>query len=222
MCGRFYEFSPAKKIRETFSLAGIDLTIEPNYNIAPGQKVVAIVNQGQREAIHLRWGLIPVWAKDEKIGYKLINARSETAADKPSFRSAFKSRRCLIVADGFYEWQKSGSAKRPFAFTLPDTQPFAMAGLYENWQNPAGEQIATCTVLTTSPNELVAAIHDRMPVILTPQAQEIWLDPEVNDREYLEPLLIPYSASSMLSYPVAPEVNSPQNNHPGLIEPLIA
>jgi putative SOS response-associated peptidase YedK len=174
----------------------------------------------QRELQQLRWGLIPSWAKDSSIGSKLINARSETVAEKPSFRSAFKHRRCLVVADGFYEWQKQQGTKQPFYFRLRDEQPFGFAGLWEKWSSPTQEEIISCTILTTTANELLQSIHDRMPVILDPKDYDLWLDPEVQTPQPLQSLLSPYPAAAMTGYPVSKLVNSPKHNSPECIMPV--
>jgi putative SOS response-associated peptidase YedK len=171
-----------------------------------------------RECVLLRWGLIPGWAKDPAIGARLINARAETVAEKPAFRAAFRRRRCLVLADGFYEWQKSAKRKQPFFFHLRDDRPFAFAGLWESWEGGDNSHLETCTILTTEPNDLVATVHDRMPVILAPDAHDAWLDPAVEQPDRLTPLLRPYPAEAMDAYPVGPLVNSPTHDGPGCIE----
>jgi putative SOS response-associated peptidase YedK len=167
----------------------------------------------------LRWGLIPSWAKDPAMGAKLINARAETVAEKPSFRSAFRHRRCLVVADGFYEWQKQEGKKQPFYFRLQDGQPFAFAGLWESWKDPNGEVVDSCTILTTEANQLMQPIHDRMPVILASQDYDLWLDPTVQS-EQLQNLLQPFPSEAMVSYPVSTKVNKPTNDTPELVNSL--
>lgn len=174
----------------------------------------------KREFQRLRWGLIPSWAKDPAIASKLINARAETLAEKPSFRSAFKQRRCLVVADGFFEWQKQQGKKQPFYFRLQHSQPFGFAGLWEKWRTPAGEEITSCTIVTTAANELLQPIHDRMPVILAPQDYDLWLDPQEQKPQALQHLLSPYPASQMTAYPVSTLVNSPKHNNPECIIPI--
>lgn len=221
MCGRFTLSQPAA-IASTFALDNVP-ELEPRYNIAPTQLVATVLqteNNSTRQLQMLRWGLIPSWAKDPAIGAKMINARSETVAEKPSFRSAFRNRRCLVLADGFYEWQRQEGKKQPFYFRLQDKQPFGFAGLWEHWQSPAGEEIETCTILTTAANELMHSIHDRMPVILAPKDYDIWLDPTVKKPEQLQPLLHPYSSEAMTSYPVSTLVNKPTNNTPECINSL--
>lgn len=168
----------------------------------------------------LHWGLIPSWAKDSKIGSKLINARAETVAEKPSFRSAFRKRRCLILADGFYEWQQQEGKKQkqPFYFQLNDGCPFAFAGLWEHWKDSNGEEIDSCTILTTEANELMHPIHHRMPVILDHKNYELWLNPEVKQPELLQPLLCPYPTQEMQAYPVSKLVNKPSQDSADCIE----
>lgn len=176
-----------------------------------------IAENGKRKLEMLHWGLIPSWAKDPEVGNKMINARAETVAEKPSYRKAFKERRCLILADGFYEWQKTDSGKQPFYIRMEDESPFAFAGLWESWQN--GREIRSCTIITTSPNEVAAQVHNRMPVILHPEDYEMWLDPDFDEREPLTTLLKPFPAEAMEAYPVSRKVNRPANNDPEVIEP---
>lgn len=224
MCGRFTLQINMDELLERFQI-GVPYESEeyrPRYNIAPTQQVLAVINDGKQNRLgHLRWGLIPSWAKDEKIGYKTFNARGETAAEKPSFRSAFKRRRCLVIADSFYEWVRDGSKKKtPYRIHL-NHQPFAMAGLWEQWKNQKGEPVYSCTVLTTTPNDLMAEIHDRMPVILDRADEAAWLDPGNSDKEFLQNLIKPYPATEMAAYKVSTEVNRTKNNdHPGLIESI--
>jgi putative SOS response-associated peptidase YedK len=191
----------------------------PRYNIAPTQLApVALVSEEGLEVANLRWGLIPFWAKDAKIGNSLINARSETVAEKPAFRAAFKKRRCLVFTDGFYEWRKMPTGKIPVWITRKDKMHFYFAGLWEHWKNPEGEEVRTFTILTTTPNELLASVHDRMPVILDEKDHELWLDPKVNGKEALTPLLRPYPSDEMEFFSVSTLVNSPRNNDPKCIE----
>jgi putative SOS response-associated peptidase YedK len=216
MCGRFYLFSTGTAVADLFDLAG-PVELAPRYNVAPSQPV-AVVRLGERgrELVPLRWGLIPSWAKDAK--FAPINARSETAADKPTFRSAMSKRRCLVPADGFYEWMKTGKAKQAFAFRLHDDKPFAFAGLWERWEGPAGP-VETCCILTTAANELVSPAHDRMPVMLDRAYFEQWLDPAQQDAEALAWMLRPYRAEAMRGYPVGRLVNSPRNDDARCLEP---
>lgn len=222
MCGRFALITPGEVLAEQFQLSEVP-ALAPRYNIAPTQPIAAVrlAREGiARELVLLRWGLIPSWAKDPGVGSRLINARSETVAEKPSFRSAFKSRRCLVPADGFYEWQRQERGRQPFFIRMREGTPFAIAGLWEHWQGPEGEVIESCTLLTTAANEVMRPLHDRMPVILNPKDYDLWLDPDVQKREALSPLLRPYTAEAMVAYPVRPVVNSPANDSPLCIEPL--
>jgi putative SOS response-associated peptidase YedK len=221
MCGRFTLRTPASAVAEQFGLAEI-LPLEPRFNIAPTQ-TVAVVRQsresrGARELVWMRWGLIPGWADDPAIGNRMINARAETAAQKPAFRQAFRRRRCLLVADGFYEWQRVGKRKQPYYLRMRDERPFGMAGLWETWRSPEDETIRSCTILTTEANSLVVAVHDRMPVIIDAADYDRWLDPAIEDPDELTPLLYPYSSNAMVAYPVGDRVNKPGNDGPGCVE----
>ena len=216
MCGRFSLTGSRSAIANAFKVEVPDFL--PRYNIAPSQAIAAILEideVGKREFVFLRWGLIPSWAKDPAISYKLINARSETVSEKPSFRYAFKHRRCLILADGFYEWQRtegSKAKKQPYYFTLKDSQFMALAGLWERWESSEGDVINSCTILTVGANELLQPIHDRMPVILQPKDYDVWLDRSVVKGDQLQPLMVPYPADEMNAYPVGTLVNSPKND----------
>ncbi|RLQ90428.1 SOS response-associated peptidase [Planomicrobium sp. Y74] len=224
MCGRFALYADYKVILERFDIdqASFDEDeYEPSYNIAPSQQVAAVVSDGNKNRLgRLKWGLIPPWAKDTKIGYKMINARSETAAEKPSYRNAFKKKRCLVVADSFYEWRKEETGKTPMLIKMKSGEPFAFAALWESWESPEGDTVHSCSILTTKPNEIMASIHDRMPVILSKEAEKIWLDPNVQDFELLESLLKPYDDGELEAYEVSDEVNSPKNNNPALIRKI--
>jgi putative SOS response-associated peptidase YedK len=229
MCGRFTLTDPDQDLAVQFNLPQIP-DLKPRYNIAPTQPVAAVraakdavpTDAGvARELVLLRWGLIPFWTKDPTIGARMINARSETVAEKPAFRAAFKRRRCLVVADGFYEWQKQNGGKQPFFIRLQDGRPFAFAGLWEHWAGADGSVIESCTLLTTEPNDLLRPLHNRMPVILLPRDYDLWLDPEMQKPGLLMPLLGSYPASEMEAYPVSRWVNKPQNDDPRCIEPLI-
>ncbi|MCL4871711.1 MAG: SOS response-associated peptidase [Anaerolineae bacterium] len=216
MCGRFALTASPEQIALAFSLAEMP-TLAPRYNIAPSQPVAAVrLNRdiGQRELTHFHWGLIPSWAKDPAIGYKMINARSETAAEKPSFRNALKYRRCLVPVSGFYEWQKVGKGKQPHYIHLAEQPVLAIAGLWEHWQSADGSEIESCTLLTTTPNELMRPLHDRMPVILHPDDYTLWLNPQQTDAAALQPLFRPFPAELMTAYPVSTLVNSPMNDRP--------
>ena len=218
MCGRYTLASPTERLAEEFGVDASSIELAPNFNVAPTQGVAAVLEEGgQRRLEVLRWGLIPPWADDPGIGSRMINARSETAPGKPSFRRAFRERRCLIPADGFYEWQRTNGAKQPYYIHMEDGRPFAFAGLWESWSKGEGE-IRTCTILTTGANALVGEVHDRMPVILVHDAYDVWLDP-ASERDELTGLLAPYPEDEMEAYPVSRFVNSPSNNDPRCIEP---
>jgi putative SOS response-associated peptidase YedK len=222
MCGRFTLGATAATLAAQFDLANVP-TWTPRYNIAPTQEVLIVLQrspQANREACLHRWGLIPPWAKDPSIGNRMINARAETVATKPAFRRAFKERRCLLLADGLYEWQRQERRKQPFYIRLRDGRPFAFAGLWEHWEGSEGMAIQSCTILTTTSNEVVGRIHDRMPVILSPTDYDRWLDPSIQEPAVLETLLRPYPADEMTAYPVSTLVNSPANDTSGCTEPL--
>jgi putative SOS response-associated peptidase YedK len=221
MCGRFTLTTPAQTLAVQFDLAVVP-ALEARFNIAPTQPVAAvrIGSEGkERELALMRWGLIPFWAKDSSIGARMINARSETAAEKPSFRTAFRRRRCLVLADGFYEWQKVDGTKQPVYVSLQDREAFAFAGLWDRWDDPENGVVESCTVLTVEPNELLRPIHSRMPVILNPSDYSLWLDREVNEPERLQALLCPYPSGRMQAYAVSRYVNSPRNEGPACIVP---
>ena len=218
MCGRFALIVDASVLADVFEVDP-PRELRPRFNIAPTQ-TIPIVRMGKgahRECVTARWGLVPSWAKDEKIGARMINARGETVADKPSFRSAVTGRRCLIPADGFFEWARSGDRKRPHFIHFADARPFAFAGLWERWSKGKGAALETCTIITTTPNELVATLHDRMPVILPPGRFDEWLGPGALPRERLQELLTPYPAEGMEAYPVSTYVNNPRNDGPECI-----
>jgi putative SOS response-associated peptidase YedK len=219
MCGRFVRHSSLALIEETFTIDALETQAKASYNIAPTQPVAAVVTNGGSRLLDLHWGLVPFWAKDRSIGNRLINARMETAAKKPSFRSAFKKRRCLIVADGFYEWQGEKGRRRPWYLRLPTGGPFGFAGLWETWQPEAGLDYKSCTILTTNASDSVRAIHHRMPVILQPEAYRDWLDPNMHDTDHLQQLLLDGQVRDLKSHPVTKRVNDVANNDPGCIEP---
>ena len=220
MCGRYTLSTPVEKLAEEFDVSGPLPDLPPSYNVAPSQEVAAIVEDGggERRLELLRWGLIPAWADDPGIGSRMINARSETAAEKPSFRRAFKERRCLIPADGFYEWQKTNGGKQPYHLKMRDGRPFAFAGLWESWNRDEEGEIRSCTILTTNANDLVGEVHHRMPVILPPETYDLWLDSDVRETEQLLSLMVPYPTEEMEAYPVSRRVNNPSNNEPGCVE----
>ncbi len=221
MCGRFTLRTPASAIAEQFSLLEVP-DLQPRFNIAPSQPVAAVrVNPqqaAQRQLVFLHWGLVPSWADDPKIGNRMINARAETAADKPSFRAAIRRRRCLIVADGFYEWKTVAKRRQPMHIRMRDGRAFAFAGLWESWEGADHSALESCTVLTTSANELVRPIHDRMPVIIAPADYALWLDPAVQRAEPILPLLRPYPAEEMEAFAVSPRVNSPVKDDESCLE----
>ena len=219
MCGRFnLKLTPAELL-EIFALIR-EFDFPPRYNIAPTQSVVTIRKSGIfREATAMHWGLIPSWAKDPSIGNRMINARAETIAEKPSFRNAFKKQRCLIPATGFYEWKKTGGkTKQPYHIGMNDGEPFAFAGLWESWQGGEQKTIESCTIITTEANRLLSDIHDRMPVILSEEDYDTWLDPKLKDAETLQELLNPLDPEAMRVYPVSTLVNSPRNDRPECME----
>jgi putative SOS response-associated peptidase YedK len=221
MCGRFTLSVDPADLQEAFPEFIFPAQIGARYNIAPTQPVLVLPNDGTNRADFFVWGLIPSWAKDPAIGSRLINARAETLAEKPSFRSAYKYHRCLIFADGFFEWQAfSGtSGKIPHHIRLKSGKPFAFAGLWEHWQSPDGSEIKSATIITTSPNELMTPIHNRMPVILQHEAYSRWLDPTPLSPVDLNSLLIPYPTDEMIAYPVSTLVNSPANDLPEVLVP---
>jgi putative SOS response-associated peptidase YedK len=222
MCGRFTLFEADTVLCKEFGVSGIP-PLPPRYNIAPSQPVAAVraASAGAgRELALLRWGLIPSWSKDATIGNRLINARAETVGEKPSFRNAFRRHRCLIPANGFYEWRRQERGKQPYFVRMRDGRLFAFAGLWDRWENPDKGVLETCAILTTSANAVLAPIHDRMPVILHPETYERWLDPAVRDPESLTPLLVPFPPEEMLSFPVSPRVNPPTNDDAGCIAPI--
>jgi putative SOS response-associated peptidase YedK len=215
MCGR-YRLSRRKQIvEEHFSSVSGEQDWKPRYNIAPTQPI-PIVRQNPKKPVRemslLRWGLIPSWAKESSGAAKMINARSETAGTKPAFRDALKSRRCLIPADGFYEWQKTGNAKQPYCFEVADGELFAFAGIWDRWNDPDSNIVETCSILTTSPNAVTSAVHDRMPVILDPDSYDLWLDPGMKDVSTATELLKPYDAQLMRCYPIGTRINRVAND----------
>jgi len=196
MCGRFILLTDLSVIVESFGIGEIACEYRPDDNISPGRRIAAIIHDEANRLVSCRWGLIPSWAKDPSIGKKLFNARAETLAEKPSFRDAFRKRRCLIPADGFYEWQKQG--KQVFRFSMKSGRPFGMAGIYETWMSPEREPVDTCAIITTEPNALIGSIHDRMPAIVPKDGEAAWIDPAHRDREGLLSLLKPYPAEEMV------------------------
>ncbi|HEC61303.1 MAG TPA: SOS response-associated peptidase [bacterium] len=221
MCGRFTLTADMNALQESFPWLSIPTGLEPRYNIAPSQPVAVVPNDGVNQMDFFVWGLITSWAKDPRIGNRMINARAETLAEKPSFRAAFRRRRCLVLADGFYEWRKDPGikTKTPMYLHLKSKEPFAFAGLWEIWHSKDGSEVRSCNIITTQPNSLVQSIHNRMPVILPREAYSKWLKPGEQDPTQLSPLLLPYPAEEMIAYPVSRLVNKPQNDRPQCIIP---
>lgn len=220
MCGR-YSLSKLEQVLRLFpSILDVPKNVPPRFNIAPTQPILAIANNEPDRLQFFHWGLIPSWAKDQSIGNKMINARAETLAEKPAFRTALKRRRCLIPADGFYEWRKDphSKAKTPMHIRLREGEPFAFAGLWETWESPDGSVVPSCTIITTAPNELMSSIHDRMPVILSPADHEAWL--HAADSADALRLLRPFPARAMEAFAVSKRVNAPANDDAHLIEPV--
>jgi putative SOS response-associated peptidase YedK len=222
MCGRYTLFE-TDKLTGRFQAVGTSDDLRDNYNVAPGQfmPVVTPNAEGKNELTVMKWGMVPVWAKDDKVGYKLINARSEEAFDKPTWRGPLKSHRCLIPATGFYEWRKTdGKTKQPFFIRPADQELFAFAGIYSTWKSPEGFELQSYSIMTTAPNREMAAIHDRMPVILHPEDEDSWLLSSPNDRGAIEALLRPYEDGKLLMHEVSSDVNVVRNNDKVLIYPL--
>ncbi|MBU1276427.1 MAG: SOS response-associated peptidase [Proteobacteria bacterium] len=218
MCGRFTQSKSLGEYQERFGFSGEPVAFRPRFNLAPGQEALAVLaGEGGRQGEMLRWGLAPSWAQDERVGYKMINARAETVADKPAFRGPFRRSRCLVPVDGFFEWAPAPGGKQPFFLARQDREPFALAGLWDQWTGPKGEKLRSFTIVTTSANSLVEPIHPRMPVMLQPQDEGRWLDMGASP-EQLAGLLRPYPAQDMEAHAVSRRVNSPVNEGPELIE----
>lgn len=222
MCGRYTLSTPTDLLGDLYEIETL-VSTQPRFNIAPTQEALNVridSDTGKRRLDLLRWGLVPFWAKDPGIGNRMINARSETVAEKPAFRVSVKKRRCLVLADGFYEWQATGGPKQPYFFHRGDGQPFAMAGLWDRWEKGEEGPLETFTILTTSPNEVVAPIHKRMPVILAREDFPRWLDPTFEDLDSLRKLLVPAPKSLLETYPVSTYVNNPANEGMDCVEPI--
>ncbi len=221
MCGRFTLTTPGEILAEIFELAEVP-ELSPRYNIAPTQPIATVrlvAEPKVRRLDQLRWGLIPSWAKDPAIGNRMINARAETVSEKPAYRSAFRRRRCLVPADGFYEWRKTGASKQPFLVRKPGGQPFAMAGLWETWKPPGGgDPVESCAIITTDANDFMRPIHNRMPVIVERDAYGLWLDPGT-DPAKLRALLRPCANDALEAYRVSRHVNDPRNDDPQCVAP---
>jgi len=215
MCGRYGHTNQDKeKIKKRFRLKKIDLDLKSRYNITPGQDVPVILNESPQELSLARWGLVPFWAKEDKIGYRMINARAETIFEKPSYRNSIKKKRCLIPADHFFEWQKTDQGKKPHCIKMKSNEPFAFAGIWDCWR----EELISCSTITTTPNSLLKKVHDRMPVILSKEDEEIWLS--AKDPEDIKKLLMPHKTSGMEAFEVSSLVNSPSNNTKDVLDPV--
>ena len=224
MCGRFVQDFTFETLQQNFNIRAEDRSIVPNFNVAPTQEILTIIkheNENTLERLH--WGLVPFWTKDVSIGSRMINARVETVASKPSFRNAFKKRRCLIPAGGFYEWKGEKGQKQPYYITIPSGEPFAFAGLWESWTDKEGDDDSvykSCTIITTSASESIVELHNRMPVILDPDVYEQWLHVELQDAKQLEPILNDGIVHDLKYYQVSTFVNSVKNNDPNCIKPI--
>ena len=221
MCGRYTLIADLGDLAQRFEFDGSDFSYDPGYNIAPTESVLTVRNVGGRAAAIMRWGLIPFWAKDPKIGARMINARAETVAEKPAFRNALKKRRCLVLADGYYEWQKTPVGKRPYRIVLRSGEPFAMAGLWEKWKDHQGNVVPSCTIITTEANDFLAPIHNRMPVILARDAEGVWLDSRLEDTASLTGILAPYPNECMDAYEVSTMVNYARSDGPDVIARVV-
>ncbi|HSE84467.1 MAG TPA: SOS response-associated peptidase [Thermodesulfobacteriota bacterium] len=220
MCGRYTQTTDLETLQRRFEFSVKGVALDPRYNLAPGQEAPIVVKENERVLKMMRWGLVPHWAKEDSIGYKLINARAETITQKPSFKESFKMRRCLILADGFYEWRKTAKkeSKIPIRFMLKDGEPFAFAGLWDIWQKPDGDKLLSFTIITTNANDLVGRIHDRMPVILRREDEDAWLNTSSKNTDKPASLLKPYPSEMMDGYEVSTLVNSPKNDSPECIQ----
>lgn len=221
MCGRFALIASAPRLARLLGLMDVP-ELPPRYNIAPSQSVAAVrTSRGDGpELVLMRWGLIPAWSKTPGKDYRMINAKAETLAERPAFRTAYRRRRCLIPADGFYEWKRLSDRKQPYYLAMEDGEPFAFAGLWEQWRGPDEDIIDSCAIITTEPNPVVAPVHNRMPAILGKQDFGAWLDPNHQDTNTLDALLKPYDASPMVATPVSAHVNNPRNDDSVCIEPI--
>lgn len=222
MCGRFVMIADLSTITEVFEIQEVSGDITPSYNIAPGSIIDAITSEGSKRIVQFKWGLIPSWAQDPSMSNRLINARAETITEKPSFRTAVKKRRCLIIASGFYEWHTTAKGKIPVYIRLKSGRPFGFAGLYEIWRSPENEEIRTCAIITTGANDLIQPVHNRMPVIVHHDMENRWLDSGIEDTSPLTALFKPYPHEEMEAYAVSPFVNSPRNDSPECIRPAPA
>jgi putative SOS response-associated peptidase YedK len=222
MCGRFVGYRNLDELRQFFPIDRANCEVTENFNVAPSQEILVIYKQeGENWLGKFHWGLVPFWAKGPSIGNRMINARAETVAEKPAFKNAFKKRRCLIIADGFYEWKGPRGQKQPMLITLPDKKPFAFAGLWEAWRREDTDSLyRSCTIITTEASESIREIHHRMPVILKPEAYPEWLNPNNQDISYLKKIMENNRLTRLISYPVSKEVNSARHNDPSCINPI--
>lgn len=222
MCGRFLLAVEPAELQYAFPGFSFPKDLKARYNVAPTQPSLVIANENSSKADYFLWGLIPSWAKDSAIGSRLINARAETLAEKPSFRNSYKNRRCLVITNGFYEWKQptSGKGKTPYHIRMKSGKPFAFAGLWDQWHAPDGSEIKSFTIITTQPNDLVGSIHTRMPVILPSEIYPIWLDPAPQKTDELQKYLLPFPSQEMLATPVSSYVNNPANDGPECINDL--
>ena len=220
MCGRYSLIADLGTLAQRFSFDARQLSLEASYNIAPTQQVLTILGGEQRRGGFMRWGLVPQWAEDLSSGARMINARAETVAERPAFRDALRWQRCLILADGFYEWHRSPTGRRPMRIVMRSGEPFAFAGLWAVWRDPQGVRVPSCTIITTTANDLLAPIHDRMPVVLPQGLEELWLDRSVDDPDVLASVLSSYADDALTAYEVSTLVNSAANNGPEVIEAM--
>ena len=218
VCGRYSLIADLGALAQRFAFDARQLSFEASYNIAPTQQVLTVVGGEQRRGGFMRWGLIPHWAKSASMGARMINARAETVAERPAFRDALRRRRCLVLADGFYEWHRGATGRKPMRIVMQSGEPFAFAGLWAVWRDAEGNRVPSCTIITTAANGLLAPIHDRMPVLLPPGLEEFWLDRSIDDPDALASVLSPLADDSMESYEVSTLVNSAANNGPEIIE----
>jgi putative SOS response-associated peptidase YedK len=218
MCGRFFLLTDLRVIIESFHIRDVACEYTPGHNISPGQEIAAVIHDDRNRLVSYRWGLIPSWAKDPSIGSKMFNARAETLTEKPSFRNAFQKRRCLVVADGFYEWRKIDRIRQPLRFSLKSGEPFGLAGLYETWISPERKPVHTCTIITTEANGLMRPIHDRMPIMVPKERETAWIDPHNHNQKELLSILKPYPADAMRMSPVDPgSLHKPKMPTPALL-----
>ena len=218
MCGRYSLIADLGELAKRYEFDGDGLALKPAYNVAPTQDVLTVVGGEARRSGFMRWGLIPWWAKNASIGSRMINARAETVSEKPAFRDALRRRRCLVLADGFYEWQRTGSVRKPMRVVMRSGEPFAFAGLWSVWRDPDGNRIPSCAIITTTANDLLRPVHDRMPVVLPRELEELWLDRSIDDPGALGSVLTPYLDDAMEAYEVSTLVNSAANDGPEVIE----